>query len=107
NRPAAETRVDEQEDGPRVLDDERDPDRDALDRLVIDERNAREANDTEDNEEWQVGAANPQIKAQARKDRDEYEKYKQDTPLREDGWLHTRVECRLRDNPADTEERGC
>src|SRR5438270_571069 len=106
DRPPAEPRVDQEQDRPGVLDDEGNPDRDALDRLVIDERYAREANDTEDNEEGQVGAPNPQVKAHRRKDRKEYEESEEDTPFREDGRLHTRVEGRLRDNAADTKERG-
>src|SRR5207245_11027426 len=106
DRPSAEPRVHQEQDRPCVLDDEGDPDRDALDRLVIDERYAREANDTEDDEEGQVGAPNPQVKAHRRKDRNEYEESEEDTPFREDGRLHTRVEGSLRDNAADTKERG-
>src|SRR5438094_449710 len=86
---------------------ERERDRDALDRLVIDERDAREANDTEDDKQRKVRSLDPQVVTQCGEDRNEHKESEEDTPLREDGWLHTRVECRLRDNPADTEERGC
>src|SRR5205809_158589 len=106
DRSPAEPRVDQEQDRPGVLDDEGNPDRDALDRLVIDERNPGEPDDAEHNEERQVGAANPQVKAHRRKDRNEYKESEEDTPLREDGRLHTRVEGRLRDNAADTKERG-
>src|SRR5216110_2793941 len=68
DRSPAEPRVDQEKDRPGVLDDEGNPDRDALDRLVIDERNPCEAHDAEHNEERQVGAANPQVKAHRRKD---------------------------------------
>ena len=106
DRSSAEPRVDQEQERPGVLDDEGNPDRDALDRLVIDERNPCEAHDAEDGKDRKILSPDPQIKAQGREDRDKHKEREEDTPLRENGRLHTRVEGRLRDNAADTKERG-
>src|SRR5207249_4955805 len=57
DRPPAQPRVDQQEDRPGVLDDERHTDWDALDRLVVDEGYAREADDPEDSKERKIRSA--------------------------------------------------
>src|SRR5205085_11756599 len=93
-------------DRPVVLNDESMPDRDALDRLVIEKRNPGEAHDAKDRKDRKILSTEPQIKAQGREDRDKHKERKENTPLREDGRLHTRVECRFRNDPSDTKERG-
>src|SRR5439155_21747339 len=57
-------------------------------------------------EQGQISTGDPQVRAQGREDTKKTQKRAEDTPLREDRRLHTGVKCRLRDNAADTKERG-
>jgi hypothetical protein len=106
--PAAHAPVREDQERRGVLDDERDTDRDALDRLVIHELYGHDPEEPEQREPGKIGALDRQQIAplERERQREEHEEGEQDAKLGERLGRDAELERALGDDATDRVERG-
>ena len=106
--PAAQPPEGEDEERRGVLDDERHADRDALDRLVVDELDREDPEQAEDHKEREVRATDrcEVASLERERDREEHDEREEDPPLRQGLRRDAEVEGSDRDDATDRVERG-